>query len=179
MKTKQELLDFFGVKLNKTYAFSGDILYGYPRYFRVKEVKNGEGVKELVVQTKLDYPDTPSDWDYYNSDEPLTFLSHYDYKLAPLKPLLKEERSYFTEVIWPLKHKIDFIVKRGKGDKEWIEVATHPEPEEGYKQEVISLYKFQKGTEYKKMKINKKYSLKDLEIDQPYKAVLKKYEGVK
>lgn len=174
MKTKQELLDFFGVKLNKTYVFSGDILYGNPKYFRVVEVKNNRGIKELMVQTKLDYPDTPSDWEYYNSDEPLTFLSRYDYKLAPLKPLLKEERSYFHTIIWPLKHEIDFIVKRGKENKEWIEIATRPEPEEGYEQEIVSLYKFQKGTEYKRMKKNKKYSLEELEMDQPYQVALAK-----
>lgn len=176
MKTKQELLDFFGVKLNKTYAFSGDILYGNPRYFRVVEVKNNRGIKELMVQTKLDYPNTPSDWEYYNSDESLTYLSNYDYKLAPTKPISKEERSYFNTVIWPLRHEIEYISKIGKEDEEWIEIATRPSPEEGYEQEVVSLYKFQKGTEYKKMKKGKKYSLKELDMDQPYKAVLAKYD---
>jgi hypothetical protein len=182
MKTKQQLLDFFGVKLNKVYELEGSILYGNPKYFRVVDVKNNGGIKELMVQTKLDYPNSPKDWEYYNSDEPLTFLSRYDYKLAPSKPLLKEEKSYFHTIIWPLKHEIEYISKVGRGDKEWIEIATCSSPEEGYEKEVVSLYKFPKGSEYKKMKRNKKYSLKELELDQPYKAVLAKYEknkGVK
>ena len=177
MKTKQELLDFFEVKLNKLYSFSGNIPFGMPRYFRVKEIKNrSTEKKELVIQTRLDFPDSANDWDYYHSEEPISFLSNYEYKLAPLRPVLKDEKLYFMKIIWPLSHEIEYITKKGEGDKEWIEICTCPEPEEGYEKEIVTLYKFQKGTEYKRMKKNKKYSLDDLEIDQPVKVVMAKYE---
>ena len=166
MKTNKEILSFFNVKVNKTYKILGESRCGVPHYFRIIE-KCEKGQKKLIVQTKHDYPESPYEWGFCH-EESIDFLTSVDFELAPIKPITRQERMYFNQIFMPLKHEILFVIKRGEKDKEWIEI--HTRPEDDYEEEAVSLFKFKKGSEYKGMKKNTKYTLKDLEIDQPYGA---------
>jgi len=163
MKTTKDLLKFYNVELNKLYKITpSGILKKGANYFRVIEKLESKKStnKKLVLQTMSWYPESSNDWNW-STEQNLSFLLEVDYKLAPIKTMTYKEKQYIYDIVAPFKHKIEYISKKGKGDKEWIEIGTHPE--KGYEKEVISLFKFKKGTEYKGLKKNKKYSLEELD----------------
>lgn len=164
MKTKKDLLKFYNVELDKLYKIApSKVLKKDASYFRIierTENKKSSTNKKLVLQTMPWYPESSNDWNW-STEQNLSFLLEVDYKLAPIKTMSFEEKKYIYNIIAPFKHGIEYVSKKGKGDKEWIEIGTRPE--KGYEKEVISLFKFKKGTEYKGLKKNKKYSLDELD----------------
>lgn len=163
MKTTKDLLKFYNVELNKLYKINpSGILKKDASYFRIVERTENKKTpnKKLVLQTIPWYPESQNDWNW-STEQALNFLLEVDYKLAPIKTMSYREKRYIYDIIAPFKHRIEYISKKGKGDNEWIEIHTHSE--KGYEREVISLFKFKKGTEYKGLKKNKKYSLEELD----------------
>lgn len=73
-------------------------------------------------------------------------------------PILDDkEKEYLKAVINPFRKKVEYIEKNVFSiDKEYIEIALESES--------IVLPNFKKGTMYKKMKSDKKYTLKELEL---------------
>ena len=175
MKTNKDLLNFYNVELNTLYKIiPSEILKKGVEYFRVIEKVKGKKSpsKKLVLQTLSWYPDYPEDWKKA-VEQDLSFLSEVEYKPAPKQLVNWEEGFYIHDIIWPFKHEIDFIVKKGEKDNEWIEIHTRPEEE--YDKEVVSLFKFKKGTEYRNLRKNKKYSLEELGINQPWQTIKAKH----
>lgn len=163
MRTKKDLLKFYNVELNKLYKITpSEILKKDASYFRIVErAENKKSPnKKLVLQTMPWYPEDPNDWNW-STEQNLSFLLEVDYKIAPIKTMSYSEKKYIYDIVAPFKQRIEYISKKGKGENEWIEIGTHPE--KGYEKEVISLFKFKKGTEYKGLKKNKKYSLDELD----------------
>ena len=76
------------------------------------------------------------------------------------KPILDEvEKEYLSNVIKPFRSKVKYIVKRNDNKSEYFEdirVAF----ESSYK--VLYFPYFEKGTMYKGMELDKRYSLEDL-----------------
>lgn len=74
------------------------------------------------------------------------------------KEILDEkEKEYLSAVIRPFKDRIEFIAKRRMFD-DYICI--------GLNNEAMSLPYFKKGTMYKGMELNKKYTLKELGLDE-------------
>lgn len=74
------------------------------------------------------------------------------------KEILDEhEREYLSSVIRPFRHKVEYIVKFGYSPKEYISIWLPHD-------EVIDLPCFKKGTMYKGMEKNKKYTLEELSL---------------
>ena len=69
----------------------------------------------------------------------------------------EEEKEYLSAVIRPFKDRIEFIAKRRMFD-DYISI--------GLNDEAISLPYFKKGTMYKGMELYKKYTLKELGLDE-------------
>lgn len=69
----------------------------------------------------------------------------------------EEEKEYLSAVIRPFKDRIEFIAKRRMFD-DYICI--------GLNDEAISLPYFKKGTMYKGMEADKKYTLKELGLDE-------------
>ena len=74
------------------------------------------------------------------------------------KEILDEkEREYLSSVIRPFRHKVEYIVKFGYPPEEYISIwLLHDE--------VIDLPFFKKGTMYKGMEKDKKYTLEELSL---------------
>ncbi len=71
------------------------------------------------------------------------------------KEILDEgEKEYLTNVIKPFKHKVEYIVKKCYLDKEYVSIVLI--------EENIDLPYFKKGTMYKGMEEDKKYTLEEL-----------------
>ena len=66
----------------------------------------------------------------------------------------EEEKEYLTNVIKPFKHKVEYIVKKCYLDKEYVSIVLI--------EENIDLPYFKKGTMYKGMEEDKKYTLEEL-----------------
>ncbi len=75
------------------------------------------------------------------------------------EPILdEEERKYLSGVIRPFRNEIKNIIKECYDDeKEFINIMFKDD-------DSMSFKNFKKGTMYKNMKLNKEYSLKDLEL---------------
>ena len=71
--------------------------------------------------------------------------------------LKKEEKEYLSAVIKPFRDRVKFIAKRIMFD-DYICI--------GLNDEAISLPYFKKGTMYKGMELYKKYTLKELGLDE-------------
>lgn len=69
----------------------------------------------------------------------------------------EEEKEYLSAVIRPFKDRIEFIAKSRMFD-DYISI--------GLNDEAISLPYFKKGTMYKGMELYKKYTLKELGLDE-------------
>ena len=86
------------------------------------------------------------------------------YKIIKLpKPILdKKEKEYLSNVIKPFRDRVKAIAKYDNGNSEFIVICCS-NPLDGFK---VSMYfpTFGKGEMYKGMELNKKYTLKDLEL---------------
>lgn len=71
----------------------------------------------------------------------------------------EEEKEYLTNVIKPFRNKVEYIVKFGCSPEEYISIWL-PEYEK------IDLPCFKKGIMYKGMEVNKRYTLKELGLDE-------------
>lgn len=70
----------------------------------------------------------------------------------------EEEKKYLSNVIKPFRHKVEYIIKKDCYPKEYISISL---PDEN-----IGFPYFKKGTMYKGMEANKKYTLKELGLDE-------------
>ena len=69
----------------------------------------------------------------------------------------EQEREYLSSIIRPFRHKVEYIVKFGYPPEEYISIwLLHDE--------VIDLPFFKKGTMYKGMEKDKKYTLEELSL---------------
>ncbi len=71
----------------------------------------------------------------------------------------KEEKEYLNAVIRPFKDRVNYIAKKGVR-KEYIQIVLKKD------NECFFLPYFEKGTMYKGMELNKKYTLKELGLDE-------------
>lgn len=69
----------------------------------------------------------------------------------------KEEKEYLSAVIRPFRNRVEYIQKKDIGN-EFIEIELDDE--------FLYLPYFEKYTMYKGMELNKKYTLKELDLDE-------------
>lgn len=146
MKTQEELLNFFGVELNKIYQIKakndrgyfkvtrtdlGDIVVRYSGDLKIVEKGNGFGFNLLALQR----------WNYEECKRPI---------------LDKKEKEYLSAVVKPFKERVEYIIKRTSGYKnEYISIQI--------KNDVAIQYpNFNKNTMYKGMEIGIEYTLEEL-----------------
>ena len=80
------------------------------------------------------------------------------------KPILtKKEKDYLSSVIKPFRDRVIYIYKTELLGYELICIALECPNKTTYK-DAFTLPFFEKGTMYKGMKLNKKYTLKELEL---------------
>ncbi len=79
------------------------------------------------------------------------------------KEILDEkEKEYLSAVIRPFRDRVEYIKKVG-GNREFIEITIN---DKYFYFEHINLPYFKKGTMYKGMELDKKYTLKELGLDE-------------
>ena len=91
----------------------------------------------------------------------LSGLLNGEFKLIkiPKSVLDKKEKEYLSYVIKPFRDSITYFYKRRyeNDELEWIKIEMKND-------DVMYFPKFKKGTMYKKMELNKKYTLEDLDL---------------
>lgn len=106
-----------------------------------KYIVNQSGCKVLVT---IDFDDIKNEhWEEYNEDI-----------------LNEEEKPYLESILKPYKDRIDFVVKQGIGDYERIIICVSVK-NKSFKNYIAFPY-FNKGTMYKGMEIDKKYTVNEL-----------------
>lgn len=125
-------------ELEKSY-----ILNGTPYIWHENELK-------LVKENKTFFKKLPNDY-----TGTLEVENGY---IVEKEILDEEEKEYLSAVIRPLKNKIEYIVKQGD-NKEYIYIFFE-------NNEYMAFPYFKKGTMYKGMKLYKKYTLKELGLDE-------------
>ena len=98
------------------------------------------------------------------TNEELNFLKEIEFKKVKLtleveEPILDEtERKYLSSVIKPFRDDVEFICKNGtNADSEYINIGY-------YKDDNTFFPCFKKGTMYKKMVLDKEYTLEELNL---------------
>ena len=139
-----------GKKIRKKWWYAGDYIW-LDKENTLKD-KNGS---ETYVSLRFDFK-TNNEWEIY--EEPI------------LEPILDEaEKKYLSDVLRPFKKSFakilisksnSFYISKGNNDKERILFMLSNI--DGCYEEVFSLPRFDKGTMYKGMKIDKYYSLEEL-----------------
>lgn len=87
------------------------------------------------------------------------FINQYKLTTIYEKKILDEvEKEYLYNIVKPFKNKVEYIVKYQEGANEYISIAVQ-------KDVSTFLPNFKKGTMYKGMRLNKKYTLKDLGME--------------
>ena len=128
-------------------------------------------IKGFVNKCKLStyglmcWSDTKQDWVLSCAiGELLTGLDEIVKLHEPQKPILDEkEKEYLSAVIKPFRNRIIYIMKTYEDDQsEFLEIRSKYYDANKIGDELIMLPSFKKGTMYKCMRTDKKYTLKEL-----------------
>ena len=158
MKTKQELLDFYGVEIGKKYritktadgienSFKGEV-------FRILENTESQDGVEVV---------------FYTYGHPLAVLNFLDYE--EYKSILDDkEREYLQHYVInnpAFKGKVKYITKSsyydyGKNKVEFLYLRLYEEQYERF----VSLPPFKEKSMYKNMEKNKHYTPQELNLEE-------------
>lgn len=138
----QEVAQLVGLELEEEFKIKG-----VPERYKFTEI----GLKYFSTKEK--------GWFLTNNILNLLLTGELTIKKIP-KPIIDDiEKEYLSAVIKPFRDKISEIVKLNyENDKEFIGIEVN----QFYHCEHISLPSFEKGTMYKGMKNNKKYTLEEL-----------------
>lgn len=125
------------------YFFREEMLIPANEEIILKAIKNEQGFYEIRIPKEIRI------YSYGGNGE-------YDYiKCIKKEEILDEkEKEYLRAVIRPFRDRVKYIKKNTYYEKEFIDI--------GVNKERIGLPCFKKGKMYKNMKIDKKYSLKEL-----------------
>ena len=157
MKTKQELLDFYGVEIGKKYkvtkiynGVSNGFLYGT---FTITDDSWALG----GVQIKLENDE---------AEFAITLLSHLDYEEIKQPILDDKEREFLQHYVMDnpaFKGKVKYITKTSLSSKatEYIEITTI-----NYNDDFGCFPLFKQGTMYKGMEIGKNYTPQELGLEE-------------
>ena len=109
-----------------------------------KYIVNDSGHEVLFT---IDFDDIKNDhWEEYNEDI-----------------LDEKEKPYLESILKPYKDRVDFVVKEGIGDYYERIVICVSVKSKSFKNYIAFPY-FNKGTMYKGMEIDKKYTVKELRL---------------
>jgi len=152
MKTKEDLLEFYNVKIGKEYIITNVSKikkehsltedYYINERFKVRELKKSASTCNSI------YIDFENDI----LSRPISVLGDFDYKEVPI--LTDKEREYLSAVIKPFRYKIAEI-RKISSDKEQIAILFDNGTD-------IWFPDFEKGTMYTGMEANKGYTLDEL-----------------
>lgn len=154
MKTKQELLDFYGVEIGKKYKVT-KIYERVPKDFvgEIFKIRESPAVDDLIIMfTK-------------HSEHSIRALNYLDYE--EYKPILDDtEREYLQHYVMnnpAFKGKVAYITKTPLNSKstESIEITTTK-----YDDDFACFPCFKQGSMYKNMKLNKRYTPKELGLEE-------------
>ena len=136
-------------EIGKIISVDGRILYvQFPS--RLGAWMGLEKELELVKENKTSFKKLPNDY-----TGTLEVENGY---IVEKEILDEEEKEYLKAVIRPFKYKVASITKYKDVEREFIDICL--------KNENIDLPYFKAGKMYKGMKLNKKYTLKELGLDE-------------
>lgn len=142
MNYMEQVANMLGVELEEEFKLNDSDDYKY------KITKDGMFM----------YSGFASDWFSANHILLGVFFGKYEIK----KPILDDvEKEYLSGVIKPWRERVVGIVKSDTGIYQYIGIITRDT-----NKNIVYMYlpSFKKGTMYKGMEVNKKYSLEDLEL---------------
>ena len=128
-----------------------------------EEFRMGENERyKFTVNGLMFWSDCHQTWVHYDITEQLLLGRREIIKLP--KPILDaKEKEYLSAVIKPFRNRIISIYKTELAGYELIGISLKLPKKTVYK-DAFSLPLFEKGTMYKGMKIDKEYTLKELEL---------------
>lgn len=168
MKTKEELLKFYGVEVGKKYKVYNHVHDWYAKF-------DGKTF-EVCVNTSYDYIFIKFDDGEQCYSEYLPFIKSEDvrYKLNFLDELYyyedvevldTTEKKYLKNIIKPFKNRVSAIIKYKSQtlNMEWLQICiTDENIGTTTTKESFSLPNFKAGTMYLGMKADKRYTLAEL-----------------
>lgn len=92
-------------------------------------------------------------------ERPIKWKNVYEHK----EILNEQEKEYLGKVIEPFKNRIEYIIKHSVINTEYIHI--HVSGFNEYVSDSFSFPSFKKGTMYKGMKLDRRYTLKELGLD--------------
>lgn len=154
MKTNEELLDFYGIKLNQIYKTND----GNDIFFKVITEGEPENLKTIVSNSYENLIE--NECDIYNR---LYFLDKLEYE--KYNPILNDgERAYLKSVIMPFKNRVIEIAKIRLISRIWDYISIKVKSLRGNDVEFIELPIFKVNSMYKGMEENKAYTLEELDL---------------
>ncbi len=155
MKTKQELLDFYGVEIGKQYKIT-KVATGIEKSFE------GEVFKVLENTERKDGLEVV----FYTFGHPLAVLNFVDYEEVKPSILDDTEKRYLQKYVMDnpaFKGKVKFIQKNDNGgiSKSYLAIYLNVN-----NSEIICLPYFTLGSMYKGMEENKRYTPKELCLEE-------------
>ncbi len=158
MKTKEELLNFYGVEIGKKYRVY-DHIYDWNAGFDGKIFEVGVNAVYDNLFIEFDNDDMGC---FESSSYKINFLDNLYYCDAAV--LDKEESEYLSNVIKPFKNRVIYIAlnRYQFDDEEQDYIVICLKSRVFSLGEIISLPCFKPGMMYKGMTPNKRYTLTDL-----------------
>lgn len=158
MKTKEELLKFYGVEIGKKYKVY-DHVYDWNAGFDGKIFEVGVNAVYGNLFIEFDNDDMGA---FEKSSYKINFLDNLYYCDAAV--LDKEEGEYLSNVIRPFKNRVIYITlyQIQINDKEQEYIIICLKSRVFALGEIISLPCFKSGMMYKGMTLNKRYTLAEL-----------------
>ena len=117
-------------------------------------------VKYRLTEENLEYLSSCDHW--FSISSTLNFLLNGEYKVVKIpKPVLDDvEKEYLLHVIKPFRNRIKYFFKFPCANGDYEAIAAVMKGRDYY--DSLSFPKFKKGSMYKGMEPNKKYTLDDL-----------------
>ena len=141
----EEVAKLLGVELEEEFK-----IYGYDGFSKITEL----GLERYVKERS-----------WFMDSMMLIDLIKGTAKIIKLSELILDdiEKEYLSAVIKPFRNRIIYIMKTDEDDRsEFIEIRSKHYDANKIVGELIMLPSFKKGTMYKCMKTDKKYTLKEL-----------------
>jgi len=167
MKSREELLQFFGVEEGKIYIIT-DVSERFKKecpnnwsYYINREFKIAEDTDKNSTSICIFFKSTPG-------PRALSFLSNFEYQEVSGPILNEKEKKYLSAVIKPFKKQVLHIMKdnyscdpEDKAKYEYIRFEYDcPDSYPSW----VDFPVFKKGKMYKNMILGKEYTLEELEL---------------
>ncbi len=161
MKTVQEILDFYGVELNKIYKRKDIDVYFkiYKNYSNELTISYSGFINS--VESDCMYGGLVNSCCIYG---PISLLNTWDFEEYKEPILDTKEKEYLRAIIKPFKNRVMEIAKIRLASRIWDYISIKVESLRENDVEFIELPIFKVNSMYKGMDLEKSYTLEDLDL---------------